>query len=170
MDAASANGLAGKGLYPLLGLTGSVDGVAVSLDQQRELVEDARGQPEVDADGAQEHHTVCEASAVPLHGIGDLEVAEAGLFAKLGKLVGVAGIKTGDDAFDRRFTVKASDREAAIRVLAPAARAALTDVEKRIRHVSVHAGAVRYHGHRVDFAHALEIVRGLAKVASSLGA
>jgi hypothetical protein len=69
------------------------------------------------------------AMASPLKG--HLELRREGFAAKVAKLLGAQDISLGDEAFDRRFVIKASDPALAHALLTPAVRAELLHLPTR---------------------------------------
>ena len=171
MELASRNGLAGGGTWPLLSLSGALDGVAVGLEHHREFVTAGMlDQIQTDSTGRAETHSWCEAWAALPPSVGGREIAEGGLLAKHSKLVGAQDLKTGDHAFDKKFMVKSHQPDAAIAALVPGARAALLAIENELRgHIMVHGRTVRWKGSPVNGDRAVAIVRRLADTAKTFG-
>lgn len=169
IEAARAAGLNAKGTYPLMEMTGRLDGISVEIENKLELTS---GPERTDDDGNDRTQTrtnhFCKASASIPVSTGDMQIAEETLFGKLSKLVGAQDIKTGDNAFDKRFMVKASDVDKAKASLSEPARKALLAAEKSLGGaLSVTNGYIEWKGGQVKHERAIEIVRQLAATAKA---
>ena len=165
-DIAKANGLSGSGTWPQMAMSGTIDGVGVGLRHEREVT--YRHNSRADRDDRQVK-AWCEAHASLPVSTGDLKVAEEGIFAKLGKLVGMQDIQTGDAKFDKRFSVKSSDPERAKQLLTQRAREALLALEDGLRgEITIEGGRVRWKkGGSVPHDRAIEVMKHLAAAANA---
>jgi hypothetical protein len=167
---AGARGLTCSGTWPVLSLSGAVDGIQVSLQQRVEVTHHQHHQHHGRRSSSAQRRVVSELVARPAVATGDLGVGREGFWDMLGKAFGGQDVQLGDPAFDKMFRVTTSQPAMAPALLTPAARQALLAAQEVASGLGVAGGAVRWKGGNVkETERALELMAVAARAAALLG-